>query len=97
MKRVIYIAAFTFLGVLVQFIVHALIETWYIGLLLADFPRYGLGFTWETWERIHHVLSGVLLLAGALLGFSSGRFWWRRIYVEKRYLHRWQWGNRRKR
>ncbi|OHA09743.1 MAG: hypothetical protein A3A44_02050 [Candidatus Sungbacteria bacterium RIFCSPLOWO2_01_FULL_60_25] len=82
MKRTIYIAAFTLLGVLAQFIVHALLETWYIGLLLADFTRYGFGLAWENWEQIHHILASALFVAGPLFGFLSGRYWWRRIYVE---------------
>lgn len=82
MKRFIYIIAFTFLGLLLQFVLHAVIETWYIGLLIADFPRYGFGLSWETWERIHHVLSGIFFVGGLLFGFFSGRFWWRKLYVE---------------
>ncbi|OHA09374.1 MAG: hypothetical protein A3B37_02310 [Candidatus Sungbacteria bacterium RIFCSPLOWO2_01_FULL_59_16] len=83
MKRTVYIAAFALLGVLLQFVAHALIETWYIGLLIADFPRYGFGFSWETWERIHRVLSGVFFVAGLFFGFFSGRFWWRKIYIKR--------------
>ena len=34
---------------------------WYINLLIGNFPRYGLGFSWEGWFIIHHVLTVVLL------------------------------------
>ncbi|RJQ36379.1 hypothetical protein C4552_03770 [Candidatus Parcubacteria bacterium] len=87
-KRVVYIAAFTVLGILVQFIAHAVIETWYIGLLLEDFSRYGFGWTWETWVLIHNILSFILLAAGALAGFSAGQFWWQEIYVKRRRFWR---------
>lgn len=93
MKRAIYIAAFTLLGVLAQFIVHALFETWYIGLLTANFPRYSFGLSWKNWEQIHHILTGVLIVAGILFGFFSGRTWWRRIYLEQWRSSRRHWFN----
>ena len=83
MKKTIYIILFTFLGILVQFVIHALIEVWYINLLIRDFPKYSLGFTWYQWFTIHHVGSIILFVAGALIGFWQGRFWWRRIYEKK--------------
>ena len=86
MKQIIYIAAFAFLGVLLQFLAHALIEIWYIGLLLRDFPRYGLGFSWEKWVLIHDVGTVIFFVAGAAFGFWQGRYWWQKIYVEN---HRW--------
>ncbi len=96
MKKPVYILAFSFLGVLVQFLVHAGIEVWYIGLLLKDFPRYGLGLTWEQWMMIHSIGSVLLFIAGAWLGFRQGQYWWRKIYVEHA-LRRWvTWGSVRK-
>ena len=88
MKRNIYITAFTVLGILVQLVAHGVLETWYIGLLLQDFSRYGFGWTWQTWFMIHNIFTGVLLAAGALAGFSAGQHWWQEIYVKRRRFWR---------
>ena len=80
MKKVIYIVLFTFLGILLQFLVHAAIEIPYISLLLSDFGKFGFGLSWETWELIHYVATVVLLFAGAAFGFWQGKYWWHRLY-----------------
>ena len=63
-----------------QFLVHAMVEIWYVGRLLENFGTYGFGLTWSNWFLIHHVLSAVLFIAGAALGFWQGKFWWVRLY-----------------
>lgn len=88
MKRASYLAAFTVLGILAQFLVHAGIEIWYIGRLLEDFSRYSFGFSWGEWLMIHHVGAVILVVAGALAGFRQGKYWWRKIYQEH-LLKRW--------
>jgi hypothetical protein len=88
MKRFIYILAFTLLGILLQFLIHAGIEIWYIGLLLKDFSTYGLGLSWVNWVMIHDIGTVVLFFTGAIFGFWQGRYWWRKIYVEHT-LRRW--------
>lgn len=80
MKKLIYITLFTFLGLLLQFLIHGLIENWYINLLVSDFPKYSLGFSWLQWFIIHHIGTVVLLIIGLLFGFWQGKFWWRKIY-----------------
>ncbi len=85
MKRIVYIAAFAILGILLQFLVHALIELWYTALLMADFARYGLGLPWDAWFLIHHIATAVLFVGGVVGGYFSGRYWWRIIYIEKKY------------
>lgn len=85
MKKTIYITAFTFLGVLLQFLLHAWVEIWYTNLLLKDFAAYGFGLSWQTWFAIHHILSILLLIAGLIFGYKSGQYWWKQIYVLKRY------------
>lgn len=82
MKRTIYIISFTFLGILVQFLIHAFVEAWYISLLIKDFPAYSFGFSWENWYTIHHLFSAILFIGGALFGFWQGKFWWHKIYEE---------------
>lgn len=85
MKRTFYIFCFTVLGLLLQFIVHALVEMGVISLLLKDFGRYGLGLSWSSWYLIHHVLTALLVLIGAWWGYASGVKYWNIIYVEKRF------------
>ncbi len=86
MKKIFYIFVFTVLGLLLQFTIHAVLEIWYIRLLLTDFSFYGLGFSWAQWNTIHFILSWVLALGGGFLGFYQGKYWWNQIYVLKRYF-----------
>lgn len=89
MKRVIYYIAFTLLGVLVGFFVHAVIEMLVIKLLLSDFEKYNLGLSWTSWERIHDLGTIGLVLVLGWLGFRGGKKWWRILYIEKRFRKRW--------
>ena len=88
MKRRIYITLFALLGAIVGFLLHAIIEIWYIGRLLADFERASFGLSWRDWVLIHNVLTPLLAIAGVIAGFVQGRYWWRKIYVEQT-LRRW--------
>jgi len=80
MKKAVYIILFTFLGIILQFLLHAVLEIWYINLLVNDFATYSLGLSWETWLLIHSIGAVVLLLAGVFFGFRQAKFWWHRIY-----------------
>ena len=84
MKKIIYIIYFIVLGVIVQFLVHAGIEILFISLLLKDFQKYSLRFPWNQWFIVHYVATIVLLIAGILLGFWQGIYWWKRIYKNKK-------------
>jgi hypothetical protein len=85
MKRAFYILAFTFLGFLLQLIVHAVVESAVLALLLEDFGRWSLGLTWSQWYAVHHVMTLALLIVGIALGYRWGVQWWQILYVEKRY------------
>lgn len=85
MKRSFYIMCTVVLGVLLQFLVHAFLEIWYLGLLEGDFGTYSLGFSWEQLIYIHHMLSGVLLIAGSVGGYKLGGIWWNIVYVQRRH------------
>ena len=92
MKKIIYIAAFTFLGILLQQVVHAAIELIYIRLLLSNFPRYSFGLSWETWFQIHTVGTIIFLIGGIVFGYRAGTYFWPRLYttegkVKKKFLH----------
>lgn len=83
--RTVYITAFTILGILLSTIVHAAIEIPIINLLASDFDRFSLGLSWSQWFWVHHVGSIILWVAGLIFGFWQGKYWWKAIYVEKRY------------
>lgn len=91
MKKKIYILATIVLTLELSFLVHSLIESWYIktslakGVMLAN--TYFLG-------KLYCVLPGWLqygLLAVAIIGgYYLGQFWWKMIYIEKRNWHNWR-------
>jgi len=84
MKKLIYILSFVALGILLQFLLHAWLEMWYIGLLTNNFDKYGLGLSWDFWFIIHYFFTIVLFMAGGIFGFWQGQFWWERIYEKKK-------------
>jgi len=71
------------LGILLQLLLHAGVEIFYINLLIKDFSKYSLGFSWSEWFMIHHMGTIILFAAGVLFGFWQGGFWWRKIYEKK--------------
>lgn len=73
------------LGILVGFLIHALIEIIYINLLLSDFSKWGFGLAHSQWFTIHYYYSVITFVLGAGLGLWQGFYWWRIIYVEERY------------
>jgi prepilin-type N-terminal cleavage/methylation domain-containing protein len=85
MKRTIYILLAAMLGILLSFIVHALIEIGVISLLTSNFEKYGLGFSWASWFWIHSVSTVILFVLGAVGGYFLGARWWRIVYIEKRW------------
>ena len=80
MKKVVYISLFVLLGIILQFIVHALIEMGVIKLLTLDFEKYGLGLSWEGWYLVHHIGTVVLIVAGILFGLWAGFWGWKKRY-----------------
>jgi hypothetical protein len=85
MKRNIYIFCAVIFGILLSTILHALVESWYIGLLISDFGTYSFGFSWAAWFTIHSVATGVLFFLGVLFGYWLGVRWWQMVYVERRH------------
>lgn len=66
------------------FLVHALVEIWFIGRLTAVFAHYSLGYSWGEWFTIHKYFSIILFVLGALTGYIQGKYWWRVVYDQKR-------------
>jgi len=84
-KRLIYLAASMVLGFLLQLMIHAALEIWYINRLLDDFERWNFGFSWAELWQIHHVLALILAFLGVAAGYQLGVTWWRIVYIEKRH------------
>jgi hypothetical protein len=78
MKKVAYISLFVLLGIVLQFIIHALIEMGVIKLLTSDFEKYSLGLSWENWYLIHHIGTVILLVVGVLFGLWAGFYFWKK-------------------
>lgn len=85
MKKSFYIFCFIVLGVILQQIIHTVVEIWYIKLLIGNFEKYGFGWSWDTWFMIHHIGGALLFIAGAFWGYIMGRKCWVWVYVEKRH------------
>ena len=83
-KRTFYIVVATLLGMILSFLVHALIEIWYLKSVeptIIDWTSpLGNGLcALPIWLQIG------LFLVGAIGGFFLSRYWWRVVYVEKRH------------
>ncbi len=85
-KKTIYAILFTVLGIIISFLVHAVIEIWYIGLLISDFGKYGFGLAWPFWYFIHSVLTILLFVTGAAFGYTQGKYWWRILYESNKII-----------
>jgi len=81
-KKTIYIIAAMFLGFLLSLIIHAKLEIWYIGKMLAS------GVTPVSFGRQEYLppLASLLLaVSGLVFGYVIGQRWWQIVYVEKRH------------
>lgn len=85
MKKIFYIALFMVLGIILSFIVHAVVEIVMITLLEKEFETFNLGLSWVEWYLVHDIGAVVLFILGVSLGYIQGKHWWRVIYIEKRY------------
>ncbi len=85
MKRVFYIAAFAFLGVLLATLVHAGLEIPLLAVMEYQLEMTGRSFLLDHWGLIHGIGGKILWLCGAVMGSIAGVKFWRILYVEKRY------------
>ena len=86
MKRTVYITAWIVLGLLLSFVAHAVMEIGYIkyalgsGVVLTNHMVFGGGYcALPAW------LQYLLFALGIVGGYLAGKFFWRVIYIEKRY------------
>jgi len=78
-KKAVYLFLTTVLGLFLSLIVHAAIEIGYISWALnrgRTVPFYGNC-------ALPPVLQASLWISGGVGGFFLGRYWWRKIYVER--------------
>ena len=81
MKKTIYISAFTTLGILLGVLVHALIEMFYIKLLLANFTTFSFGLDVNSLQQFGAFFAVIIIAVCGFWGYSAGKYWWRQIYV----------------
>lgn len=78
-KKVVYLVASTFLGLILSFIAHAFIELKYLSWAANE----GVTVSFYGGCALSPIVRIVLLLIGVIGGFLLGRFWWRKIYIER--------------
>jgi hypothetical protein len=83
-KHIIYLIAAIILGLLLSVLVHVWIETAYLNSATA----HNNNITWYGGCALPWIVQIVLPIAGAIGGLWLGRWWWRVIYVEQRWLKR---------
>lgn len=78
-KKLVYLIASTILGLLLSLIAHALIEMNYINLVLSQ----GRLVKFYGGCALPPTLQVSLWIIGGVSGFLLGRFWWRKVYIER--------------
>lgn len=78
-KKVIYLAAFIFLGLLLSLNLHSLIEVSYLELA----ARHNLIVHFYGICALPPFMQILLPVLGIVLGLYSGLYWWRKIYIER--------------
>jgi hypothetical protein len=85
MKKKIYYLCFVLLGAMIGFFIHAMVEIFYIRLLLVDFDKYGFGWSWSVWEQIHMYGVVALIFGFGYWGYNRGRHFWQVLYIDQKY------------
>ncbi|MBX4186691.1 MAG: hypothetical protein KW802_00295 [Candidatus Doudnabacteria bacterium] len=85
LKRNIYVFMFTLFGLLFGLFVASMTEVVYIKLLMQDFVTYSFGLTWDELNQFGFIFAAVLTVACGAWGYAAGKYWWKQIYVLKRY------------
>jgi len=86
MKKTIYIILTIFLGLLLSFILHALVELVYINIMLArGLEVQGSYFLGVGWCALPIWVQYTFPAMGIIGGYFLGKTWWRIVYVEHRH------------
>ena len=75
MKKILYLAAFGFLGLLVSTLIHGVVELIALDLIFGD-PANASSVWWREWELIHAAGGSALWTAGLFVGLFAGYKWW---------------------
>lgn len=85
-KRTTYIILSVIFGFILSIVVHAALEIWYLGEVIAN----GEGIIWYSGFGMADgacsfplYLQYGLLVLGLISGYLLGRWWWKIVYVEK--------------
>lgn len=79
LKKAVYLFATTILGVLLSFLAHAFIEINYLRTMASQ----GSAVTFYGSCALPPAFQIGLLVLGVVGGFFLGRYWWRKIYIER--------------
>lgn len=77
MKKVIYIIAFGFFGLIVSTLIHAGIELLALDIIFSNPDTYYNTIWWQQWSLIHGAVSAGLWLGGVVTGVYLGTIWWK--------------------
>jgi len=78
-KKIVYLTAFIFLGLLLSFNLHSLIEVSY--LRFAASKNIIVHFYGGCALPIY--IQALIIILGICFGLFAGLYWWRRIYIER--------------
>jgi len=88
MKKTVYILLTCFLGIILSFFVHALIEFTFLEYARA----HGIRVNWNMDLGASCSLPGfvqyLIIFLGILGGYFLGQYWWRIVYIEKRFKNK---------
>lgn len=87
LKKVFYIFAFTILGGMIGFLLHAFIETLILAALLQSSTADFVGLGYGEWTLVHTAGTPLLVVIGLWAGYLQGKQWWEELYVKTH--HRW--------
>ncbi len=79
-KRVIYITAFTILGLMLGFVAHLLVELAVFTAIDRNWHYITLGLTRSDWIDVRYIAFGLWLAFGLIFGFRQGIYWWDYLY-----------------
>ena len=76
MKKVLYITAFAFFGLIIATLVHAGLEIVALKVIFENPATYADTFWWKEWHMIHAFVANLLWLVGFGLGIHYGIKYW---------------------